>query len=682
MRPERVTLPRDINDFLVELSVALHRYSMYPAGHPSLEPAVEAVTRRVQTLLEDRSSLAVGVTRRQLLVDDIATDPEQPVLRRLAEGLHRHHIAAMSVTPGVQAAEFAEALRRLSADAERDGPIDLGSQAQANWPHLILHPLAFDGLTLRDDASSADSQQSDAPARRDLWAELARAAVQVENVGDDTRDREKIDPAVVARSIEEHAVDERYDGAIVTFLIEIAHELTTASPEKVQELQQRVQSLISSLKSETLRRLLQAGTPVERRGQFMRDVAHGMAIDAVLDIVKAASDDDHQTISHGLLRMLSKMATHARQGSDLARPHADHAFREQVLRLLDDWDLDDPNPAPYGRTLHRVATAKTDGSDAGQSIDAAVALRVVQMSLETNTFPPLAEDALDDVIRTGQLSGVFELLSSTPPESAAVSDAMLLRLTRPETLKTMLGQDRVDMAGLDALLPRLSAEAHGPLLDAIGSSPNRAVRRRLLDRLAQTQVDIAPLVIERLADERWFVQRNMLMLLERSGRIPEGFSPHRWTQHPDARVRLEAVRLQMAMPLERNIGIRASLHDVDSRVMRLGLAAIQQDRSADLVGRLIEIAGDTALEQEIRSLAVTAMGRDRDEAVLRVLLRLTDGGRSFFGRLRLPLKSAVLLASVRALSEVWPDDARAARVLAVAARSSDPEIRQAASRTS
>lgn len=680
MRPERVTLPRDINDFLVELSVALHRYSMYPAGHPSLEPAVEAVTRRVQALLEERSSLAVGVTRRQLLVDDIATDPEQPVLRRLAEGLHRHHIGAMSVTPGVQAGEFAEALRRLSADAERDGPIDLGSQAQANWPHLILHPLAFDGLTLRGDASSTDSQQGDAPARRDLWAELARAAVQVEGVSDETR--EKIDPAVVARSIEEHALDERYDRAIVTFLIEIAHELTTGSPEKVQELQQRVHSLISSLKSDTLRRLLQMGTPVEQRGQFMRDVARGMAIDAVLDIVKAASDDDQQTISHGLLRMLSKMAAHAQQGTDLARPHADRAFREQVMRLLDDWKLDDPNPAPYGRVLQRLATSKSDGSAADKAIDGAVALRVVQMALETNTFPPRAEDALDDVIRTGQLSGVFEMLSSAPPEGAAVSDAMLARLTRPETLKTLLGQDRVDMAGLDALLPRLSAEAHGPLLDAIGSSPNRAVRRRLLDRLAQTQVDIAPLVIERLADERWFVQRNMLMLLERSGRVPEGFSPQRWTQHSDARVRLEAVRLQMAMPLERNIGIRASLDDADSRVMRLGLAAIQQEHPADLVGRLIEIAGDTALEQEVRLMAVTAMGRDRDEAVLRMLLRLTDGGRSFFGRLRLPLKSAVLLAAVRALSEVWPDDARAARVLAVANRSSDPEIRHAASRMS
>ncbi len=679
-RPERITLPRNISDFLLELSIALHRHSMYPAGHPSLEPAVEVVTRRVAALLHDRSSIAVGVTRRQLLVDDVATDPDQPVLRRLAEGLHRHRIGALSVTRGVQAQEFAEALRQLSADAERDGPIDLGPHTQARWPHLTLHPLDFDGLSLRDDASPMDDQSGDtSDRRRDLWSELARAAVQFERIGDEGG--EPLDPAVVARAINDHALDEGFDREIVKFLIEIAHELTTGSPEKVQELQQRVHSLIRSLESDTLRRLLHT-TSVEGRGQFMRDVARGMAVDAVLDIVQAASDDGRQTISHGLLRMLSKMAAHAKQGSDLARPHADQAFREMVLRLLEDWRLDDPNPAPYGRALHRLATTKSGSPEHERVIDSSVALSIVQMSLETNTFPPLAEDALDDLIRSGQLSDVFELLSSSPPRSVAVSDAMLVRLTRPETLRALLAHDRVDLAGLDALLPRLSVEAHGPLLDAIGSSPNRAVRRRLLDRLANSQVDIAPLIIDRLNDERWFVQRNMLMLLERSGRVPEGFSPSRWTQHSDARVRLEAFRLQMALPREKDAAIRGSLDDADPRVIRLGLTAIQQHCPPDLVQRVIEIASDPKLEQEVRLMAVTATGRDRDEVVLHALLRLTNGGRSFFGRLRLPPKTAVVVASLRALHDTWADDARAARVLSAAARSSDQDIRQAASRTS
>ena len=44
--------------------------------------------------LEQRPTLAFGVARQQLIIDGVATDPGQPVLRRLAEELHRHHLGA------------------------------------------------------------------------------------------------------------------------------------------------------------------------------------------------------------------------------------------------------------------------------------------------------------------------------------------------------------------------------------------------------------------------------------------------------------------------------------------------------------------------------------------------------------------------------------------------------------
>ena len=59
------------------------------------------------------------------------------------------------------------------------------------------------------------------------------------------------------------------------------------------------------------------------------------------------------------------------------------------------------------------------------------------------------------------------------------------------------------------------------------------------------------------------------------------------------------------------------------------------------------------------------------------LLELADGGRSLLGRIRLPLKSSVLLAALRALSEVWTFDPRAAAVVVTAAESPDPDIRAA-----
>src|SRR5262245_48283706 len=215
--------------------------------------------------------------------------------------------------------------------------------------------------------------------------------------------------------------------------------------------------LIAAIDPAALRRLVRMGGDAEQRHQFVRDAAHGMAADAVLEIVKAAAAAGQQTISHGLLRMLSKLAVHAKRGSELARPRADREFRQQVNRLLDGWTLSDPNPQAYGRVLERLATSTEDADHA--RAEASASMRVVQMSLESNIVSPLAARAIDDIVKMGRLNELFEILSSPPPEAAATADAMLARLTSPEAVTALLAQDRIDMTGLDALLPRLSIES-------------------------------------------------------------------------------------------------------------------------------------------------------------------------------------------------------------------------------
>jgi len=110
--------------------------------------------------------------------------------------------------------------------------------------------------------------------------------------------------------------------------------------------------------------------------------------------------------------------------------------------------------------------------------------------------------------------------------------------------------------------------------------------------------------------------------------------------------------------------------------VRLGLSALQHECPADLVPRVIELAGTVESGPENRLMAVAALGRVRDPSVLEALLRLADGGRSLLGRPKLPPKTPVLVAALRALGGTWATDPRAARVLAAAARSSDPELRQ------
>jgi len=669
-RSERATLSRDLSDFLIELSIALHRHSMYPAGHPALIPAIESVVRRAEKLLDDRPQIAFGVGRRQLIIDGVATDPDQPVLRRLADGLHRHHIGAVSIMRGADARELGEALRTLSAEPERRGPVGLDLDA-AVWPHIKLQPLTFDGLSfVGDDAARSDDSERSSSST-DLWLGLAKAALATKGSDGEAVPSEE----AVASAIDE---DTSRDEIVIGYLLEIARELRTASGEAAEELKRRTARLIASLNPATLRRLVSMSGDRHQRAQFLRDMTQGLPVEAVLTIVKASADTTGQTISHGLVRMLTKLAAHVEGGSALTQKRADVELREQVGRLLEDWRLEDPNPEAYGRVLEHLATSHTDTSRSHSAAAEPEPLRLIQMSLEAGAVGPLADKAVDQAINAGQLSGLLELIASPPEGGRDGADMILARLTRPENLKGLFANDRVDLSGLDQLLPRLSIEGYEPLLDALGSSPSRIVRRRLLDLLGRTPVDISAPVIARLNDERWYVQRNMLMLLARSRHLQQHFSVVPWTQHPDARVRSEAIRLQLLLPNERHLGVDAALNDADPRIVHLGLTAIGDTCPPALVDRVIDLALADDLGQDSRVLAVSSLARARRQDVLNALLQLSVAGRSLFGRrTRLLPKTPVLIAVVRALSMTWSDDPRASGVLAAARRASDRELRQA-----
>jgi hypothetical protein len=682
---DRVALTRELTEFLVELSVALHKHSMYPSEHPALEPAIQSIVRRAETLLAERPMLAFGVARRQLIIEGQTTDPNHPVLRRLAETLHRHHLGAISLLRGVEAAEIGEALRALSADAERDGPVGLRPAAQREWPHFRLHPLTFDRLSLVGDqrgaAGGSGGGGSGSARAAELWVGLARAAI-ASGEGDSTP--VSTDPSDVARAIEEHDRPAAYDQVIVGHLLQIAGELRTAPPGEVEALRRRTSVLISALKPATLRRLVDMGGNSAQRGSFVLDATHGMDVEAVLQIIRAAADANGRVISNGMVRLMSKLASQAGSTNDVVRPIADAELRAQVTQLLAGWELEDPNPERYSRVLEHLATETADREaptlrDAADT-DTSQTLRTIEIALEVGVTGPTVQRAVDRIVQSGQVGGVLELLKARPPGSDGVADALVAQLVRPASLAALVNREPMDEASLDGLLPFMSAEGFQALLDVLASSENRATRRKLIDRLARAALDTGPYIAARLEDERWYVLRNMLLLMERSGHIPEGFSATRWTAHQDARVRYEALRLQLTIARERDRAIRTALQDDDPRIVRLGLAALQQDCPPAYAPLVAAMAANPQGDSEVRLLAVNALARLSTHDSLETLLKVVDGGRTFFGRPKLAAKTPVVLSALRALAQGWAADPRAAVFLKRGAQSADADVRQAAQR--
>jgi hypothetical protein len=679
---ERVVLSRELSTFLVEISIALHKHAIYPAGHPSLEPAAARVIARAERLLEDRPTIAFGVARYQLIIDGVATDPSQPVLRRLAETLHRHHLGAMSILSGVEIGEIGSALDALAVEVGPGiPPLGLAPPGRLpTWPHVRLHPLTLERLELIDDAPGGGSDGQVAGRAAQLWIGLASAAMASESALESSETL-ALEPATVAKAIDDHTGALGYDQVIVGYLLQIADELKSASGADLGALRRHTSRLIAALRPETLQRLVTMGGDLAQRRAFVLGATSGMAVDSVVKILKAAADASGQTISHGLVRMLSKLATHAELGPEHVRPAADSALREQVDQLLSGWKLDDPNPDAYGSTLQYLATLarpSSDREDNPRREDEADPLRILQMSLEVGSSGPLVERAFDRAIDAGNFRSLCSLLSSLPPESGTVADAFRKKLTAPRTIATLVAREPLDVESLDAMLPAISIDGYEVLLDALVTAKNRATRRKLLDLLPQTDLDVAPLIVAKLEDERWYVQRNLLLLLERLRRVPPGFSATRWTEHPDGRVRYQALALQLTLPEERESALRAALEDCDERVARLGLLAYQKGSSRSVTPLVAHIAMHPRMTDELRIHAIRALGQSGERAGLDALLRLADGGKSVLGKPKLAPPTPIVVAAVQALADVWSTDRQASDILALARGSSDPELRQAA----
>ncbi len=690
-QPERTALSRELADFLIEFSIALHKHAMYPQGHPSLDPAAAGVTRRAEHLLEERSTLALGVARQQLVIEGVATDPKNPLLAELANRLHRHHLGAVTFHRGLRVTEVVDVLRILAIDADRSGePLGLGpAERLRTWEHVRLHPVTYEKLELLEEEGQAPADDKAGKERgvraAQLWLGLARAALSAEAI--DNPDAPPSEPAVIAKAIDEHPKSAAYDQVIVGYLLQIADELKNVGGAEAVALRRRTSKLVGALQPSTLRRLIEMGGDNAQRFKFAIDATHGLAVDAVLEIVRAMADATQKTVSDPLVRMLTKLAQHAEQGAPETRVQADEALRDQVRDLLHGWSLVDPNPEAYGQALHKMAAASHATPLRSDVKQLAEPLRIVQTAVETGAMGFGAWRAVERLVADHHVAELVDMLDEKAPESPDASRPPLrsdiaplwTRVTSPDVVRQLANTEPPDFVTLDRMLPRLPVDAFEPLLDVLGVSESRTTRRGLLDRLTHAPRELGPLIATRLSGAiPWYVTRNLLLILDALPALPDGFSTAAFIAHEDARVRREALKLSLKVPAERERALFGALGDEDPRTVRLALSAALEDCPAAALPLITAMAQDPAVTSELRVLAIKVLGRVRQSVALTALLQLVDGGTTWLGRPKLANRSIELLAALIALASGWRTDTRAAVVLALAAASSDPEIRSAA----
>jgi len=671
---ERVTLARDLSDLLVEFSLALGHQSAYPSDHPVLVTAAERLTHALAGVLARRTTLTLGIARRQFIIDGVATDPGNGLLGNLAQRFHRHRIAALRVDRGITQAEVTKLLAALGIDARRDpGPLGFQPEEARRWAGAELYPAQYNRLELSEDPGEATSEGESTEIQ--LWLELARAALPE---GSETDQAGSSHPGVLAAAINRRVREVSYDQTVVSYLMRVAEEVAVGETVEQAWLRRRLSRLIASLDPAALERLLQVAGNEPHQRRFVIAASQTLAADAVLKVVQAAGQSSNQHVSDSLMRLLGKLAQHAESDARELSEAADTALRENVDRLVSDWDLEDPNPEAYGSALqqmarHTKAYAPPAGSGQALALDPEQVLRI---GLEIGELGPRVHAAAERLVAEGRTRLLTDLLDGAA-KAGAPTEAIWRSLVLPELLARELGQQPVDFAVVESLVARLKADASAPLLDALAASEDRSTRWNLLRILGEVGAPAAPAVAARLPDTPWFVQRNLLLLMGRLGPWPDGFSPMPYISHREPRVRREAFRLLLDSSDTREAAILHALSDPDSGILTMVLGAVLPTCPPNALPLLDRIAHDPSREPEVRLLAVRALATCPDPDRVRRLVVIARQ-RRWWGGVRLAPKSPVLLAALKALADSHGEDPDASSVLAMAGRHRDPEIRAAA----
>jgi hypothetical protein len=260
----------------------------------------------------------------------------------------------------------------------------------------------------------------------------------------------------------------------------------------------------------------------------------------------------------------------------------------------------------------------------------------------------------------------------------AAQDAVWEHILKSDQLRRLLTTDPIDFETLDPILQRLPvATVILLLLDRLSESSSRATRMGAFRRLASRGLPVMAFAVERLREERWYVLRNMLALLNEIGSWPPGFSALQYARHQHATVRREALQLATRLSSEREQAITLALADPDERALRIGVkAARDSGLPAAAVSTVLKRLVDPELASDIAVALLRLLARHHRPDVLDMLLSFVmTGRRGFFRRPKLLPRSPEMIAALTSLASLQTEDGRVREALELARKSSDPSMR-------
>lgn len=561
-----------------DLAIAWRALSAYPAGHPAAVNGLAKACAAIATVLAETGPLELQATRESLLWQE--RQFVAPTAAQLAKLLRRRRAAGVVLEPGVTREELDIFLRALALDAKsaRSAGSLAAELAGQGLAHLRVHDLDFSAVGLVDSEDELAPPEAGALAQRLIrkllasgglppaalaaWITSGKSAAELMQL---LLESAGTDPAFAGWGPEAYATSLRLaiedlcdspDAERAAAIAALHHRLRPADRERwIVELASGIGRLAPTPEAaQATLTEVEAALPAETAGELRLAASRAAAAGAAAEPAQPAA-------------------------GDLASPAAaaPRLTAEQLAALRLQFTAEDLDAAgdraPAVKALAELLELPDDGRTEALSPAAAdVARELGESSAERFAAPILLELALSFELGVEELPAVLVRLETSYRRLLAAGRLRLAltiieraqqhatggdpratafrrlaeRLSSRESLQALVAalpeMQEETLGLLPELLHRLGPTAVRHLLGVLSETDNRRLRHLLLDLLARLGPAVVRDATALLADARWYVVRNMLLLLRRVGDPGSVPAVRKCADHPDLRVRLEAIR--------------------------------------------------------------------------------------------------------------------------------------------
>ncbi|WP_305043396.1 HEAT repeat domain-containing protein [Geoalkalibacter sp.] len=648
---------------LFALNIARHNAIAYPPEHPALQQSVERFLARLEELLEFREAITLGITRDRLLLDGAVLDEKNAVYRNLSGCFFDAGIASLTLRRTLtreELAAFLNALRPLQA-----ADLDLFARlAAAGIQGLEARPFDF-GALHATDLETIDAPPTGLPDTAGLtWESFSVALLNqtLDAEGSDLLVDKDVDPAQLADLLGRFAKDRDqaragYENTIIAFLRRADQE--EINNQARREFLDKLGAFIDKLAPGTRRQFLgSAFRYLGQRRDMTTEVLHRLSQETVLDILDSC---EHQELEVPplVLDLLGKLGECAAPLGDRRRVAAPlerdtTQLGAGVRRLFQRPETRGFVSAPYERLLRGLlATRPLHAKPPAELQDLYASLeshqleaRLCSVILEMVDVDPHGEDTaaletnLRDLLDYFLQTGDFQTLNATlrrlrrhgenaEPFAFPLAKQALEHLSGKDFLDTALDGFRLweaeRHAGIRELIRLVGAPFADPLLDRLAEESDLSLRRLYLACLEDLGPQARRAIVARLRDPRWFLVRNLVILLRRGNDPTVLKHLGALIGHPHPKVQYEVMK--------------TLLHFDDSRAQRyllreLGAPDLERRRQAVLLARngagpevLTRLAamlheGTGEAEVELREQVIETLCQSSDRAAGQSLAQL------------------------------------------------------------